>query len=634
MIILFLNHKVKSCGVYQYGLRVFNILKNSKINTYIYKEIDSFNGFNEYIQLIYKFQYDLILYNYHTSTMPWLNHNTIQKQVKNIGIPHETKPTFFDCILTIDPDEVETTYSYNIPRPIYENISNIIDNYEIKNNQIIQFINYNEGNDIPIFGSFGFGFLNKGFDKIISHINSNYDSAIIKLLITFAEFDGDRLKNVSNIVNICNSIPLKPNIKLLISHEFFTNEEILMFLNSNTCNIFLYETTPNRGQIIGISSVIDYAISVNKPIIISDSIMFRNIYTDDICIYKTNIKEAIENSRKIIPKFIEKYSNDKLINKVDKIILTTTNFTKLKGIFYNSKKALCSIHESGLMVFNCLKHSTFYDLTYTEDTEFIYDYDFAIVNEHFTVNNWVTKDMVIKFNKPVFCIVTEITFTEKYIDSSPNFYTAYLLLDSSINEKNNIYGFPRPLNDYPIQPYIPKDIPIIGSFGFATAGKEWHKIVEETQKDFDNAIIRFNIPFASYVPNTSNEINHIVEKCKNILVKPGINVIISQHNFTNQELIDWCSQNTINCFFYNREHLFSSGLCATADQAIISERPLLVSKDRTFRHIHKYLDYYPNISIKEAIDKSLDGVKKMKTDWSCDIFKCKFEKILFKYYQK
>ena len=29
MIVLFLNHKIQSCGVYQYGLRVFNILKKS-----------------------------------------------------------------------------------------------------------------------------------------------------------------------------------------------------------------------------------------------------------------------------------------------------------------------------------------------------------------------------------------------------------------------------------------------------------------------------------------------------------------------------------------------------------------------------------------------------------------------------
>ena len=72
-----------------------------------------------------------------------------------------------------------------------------------------------------------------------------------------------------------------------------------------------------------------------------------------------------------------------------------------------------------------------------------------------------------------------------------------------IDEQSNIYGFPRPLEDfYVIQPYNNDiNIPIIGSFGFATFGKSWYKIVEETQKDFEEAIIRFNIPFATYIPD-------------------------------------------------------------------------------------------------------------------------------------
>jgi hypothetical protein len=48
--------------------------------------------------------------------------------------------------------------------------------------------------------------------------------------------------------------------------------------------------------------------------------MFRNIYSDDICVYKTNIRDAIENSKKLLPNLIEKYSNKNLIDKVNKII--------------------------------------------------------------------------------------------------------------------------------------------------------------------------------------------------------------------------------------------------------------------------------------------------------------------------
>ncbi len=302
-----------------------------------------------------------------------------------------------------------------------------------------------------------------------------------------------------------------------------------------------------------------------------------------------------------------------------------------KGIFYNSKKALCSIHESGLMVYNTLKNSPFYNLTYSEDTEFSYDYDFAIVNDHYTVNNWITKKMIEKFQKPIFCIVTEVTFTENYIDKSPSFYTAYIVLDPSINEKNNVYGFPRPLEDNTTVEYSDNIVPIIGSFGFATTGKNWHKIVEQTQNEFEEAIVRFNIPFATYVPDSQLIINDVIQTCNAVIKNPKIKLEITHNNFTKQELINWCAQNTINCFLYNREHLFSAGLCATTDQAIVSEKPLLVSNDSTFRHIHKYIDYYPNISIKQAILQTQDGVKRMKQEWSSKNFTNKFENILFKY---
>jgi hypothetical protein len=280
---------------------------------YVYKEIENYD---EYINSIITTNPNIIIYNYHNSTMSWLNNNNIQKNIKNIGIPHESNENMFDIILSIDPDQNEINNIFNIPRPIYENIPNMVDTYEIKNRDIYDFINYNQGSEVPIFGSFGFGFTNKGFDKIISTINSQYDKAIIKLIITYAYFDPNKHSNISSVLNLCKSINIKPNIKIIISHTFFTNEEILLFLKSNTCNIFLYDKMYGRG----ISSVIDYAISVNKPFIISDSYMFRNVYSDDICAYKTDINTGIENSHKLLPIFLNKYCNKKLIDKVDYII--------------------------------------------------------------------------------------------------------------------------------------------------------------------------------------------------------------------------------------------------------------------------------------------------------------------------
>lgn len=357
MNILFLNHKIQSCGVYQYGLRLFNILNKSDTNKYIYKEIDCLN---EYIAIINSINPSVIIYNYHVSTMPWLNNTTIYKNIKSVGIPHESNGSFFDTILSIDPDEKETSNLFNIPRPIYENVQELINNCQILDEEIKTFIQYNEGPDIPIFGSFGFGFNNKGFDKIISLVNAQYDKAIIKLIITGAFFDSNRLSNITNVSKSCLSLNTKPGVKVLITHKFFSNEEILWFLNSNDCNIFMYDKMVGRG----ISSTIDYAISVNKPVIISDSYMFRNIYSDDICVYKTDIRTAISNSKKLLPNLIQKYSNNNLINKINLIVNNMTKEDKITQLNTNTNT---SINKS-FNIFNTKITAYYYTENFIEST--------------------------------------------------------------------------------------------------------------------------------------------------------------------------------------------------------------------------------------------------------------------------
>jgi len=306
----------------------------------------------------------------------------------------------------------------------------------------------------------------------------------------------------------------------------------------------------------------------------------------------------------------------------------------MRGIFYNSKKALCSIWESGKMCYDALKTSSFYSLDYSEEQQLDFSYDFAIFNQHLTVNNWMSESIIRQFNKPSFCIVTEVFFSENPIALSPDYFSHYIVLDPTVKETEKLHAFCRPIEDFDLSnvdsELIQYDIPNIFSFGFATHGKEWHKIVELVQNDYDNAFIHFNIPQGTYVPDYmhTEEINKIRNGINTVLKKPGIDIKITSDNYSKEELIDLCSKKTINCFFYNRQHMFRSGLSAVTDQAISSGRPLFVTSDCTFRHIHKYIDCYPKIGIKEAIENTHDGVLKMKNEWSSENFLRKFEKII------
>lgn len=309
--VLFLNHTVPNCGVYQYGLRVYDILKMCTTINYKYFEIESLEQYNNLLSNCNDIK--CILYNYHQSTMSWLNGHTIQRRVKNIGIPHESNSDFFDLIINIDPSDINNPYSS--PRPLFENIDELFERYSPSTNKIKEFINYSEP-DIPIIGSFGFGFDNKGFHKIIEKVNNEYEVAIIKLVIPVAHFDPNGMNTVVSAKDKCIAYNTKPGIKLLITHDFFTNEDLLVFLQSNTINIFMYDRMDGRG----ISSTIDYALSVKRPLGISDSFMFRHIYNSSIDMYKTSISECIQTSVQYYNRFNIEWSNSELINKFKTII--------------------------------------------------------------------------------------------------------------------------------------------------------------------------------------------------------------------------------------------------------------------------------------------------------------------------
>ena len=108
----------------------------------------------------------------------------------------------------------------------------------------------------------------------------------------FAYYDPNSKNNFEIVYSKCLQFNIKSGIKLIITTSFFSIEDILYFLKSNTMNIFLYDKMDGRG----ISSVIDYALSVDTPLGISDSYMFRHIYSDDICLYKSSIFNCFQKS--------------------------------------------------------------------------------------------------------------------------------------------------------------------------------------------------------------------------------------------------------------------------------------------------------------------------------------------------
>lgn len=301
--ILFLNHRQKQCGVYQYGYRSAMILEKSEKYNFIYCEIESES---ELLQSIETHNPGAIIYNYVSATMGWLNKDILLK-FKNIlhyGIYHEGTEDLnggFDKYIMIDSTFADSGNRFSIPRPLFEG-------YETTSHLP----------SIPTIGSFGFGFNNKGFEKLVKLVNKEFDEAIIRLHIPFA-FYGDSDGAISkSIASACESHVTKPNIKLVITHDFLSDEQVLDFLSGNTINAFLYDDMVGRG----LSSVIDYALSVRRPIAITRSHMFRHISNANpsICIDNTSLHEIMKRNGDELKPYSDWHSNSNLIAKYEQIL--------------------------------------------------------------------------------------------------------------------------------------------------------------------------------------------------------------------------------------------------------------------------------------------------------------------------
>lgn len=307
------------------------------------------------------------------------------------------------------------------------------------------------------------------------------------------------------------------------------------------------------------------------------------------------------------------------------------------GIFLNTAKANCSIHESGKMIYQNLLISAKYELDYLEIDENSHQiprsYDFYVFNYHPLTMGWLNTKMLRCLPGVKITFVLEILPNDPFVLCPRHDFDAYCALDPTLNiADKRVYAFPRPLEILDqISSYQEKGIPVIGSFGFATPGKGFELVVDAVNKEFEKAIIRINIPAGKYTDNFFKGLykrdyaEYLEELCKKA-AKPGIQINITHDYMSKKDLIEWCGQNTLNCFLYFRDQ---PGLAATTDQAISSGRPLSVSSNETFRHIHDYIKPYPFQSLKESIALSQPGVLRMRDVWSAKNFVERFEKVLY-----
>ena len=306
---------------------------------------------------------------------------------------------------------------------------------------------------------------------------------------------------------------------------------------------------------------------------------------------------------------------------------------QIKGLFLNTARAKCSIYESGKMSYDCLVLSDTYSLDYQEIDEnsrtIAGNYEFYIFNYHPISMGWLDLDCIKKLPGFKAVIVLEVNINNPFCGCPDHIFDAYLVLDPTIQYfKENVYAFPRPLENKQNTSTSHREspVPIIGSFGFYGDSKGFDKLIDAVNNEFDEAIIKINTLNPDW-GGDSKRFYEFIDYLRKYPTKEKVKVVVTTNYFNKDELINWCAENTLNAFFYNRH---SPGLSATTDQAIASGRPLAISTNPTFRHIHSYIKPYPYLSLKDAIEFTEPLVRKIQEDWKPLNFALKFEEVLLK----
>lgn len=303
--ILVVSGTNQACGIYQYGEYIMHALGQSRKYEFIKINCDDLITFSSIVDM---YNPAAIIYNFHTSTLAWAQGavTKIGKHIKHIMIYHEGGGlSNIDATITLDPYTKEEGSIYN---PGWF---------------ILDYMNRQSLSNVPIFGSFGFAFPGKGFERIINLIQDEFDEAVIRLGIAYAKYGDESGTNALATANYCKSLIKKPNISLEISHELLAIPELLTWLGQNNLNLFLYDTFEGRG----VSSVPIYALSSKRPLALTRSHMFRQMfgYNDSaIFIENKSLQKILEDGVKPLEPFYENFSLEKFVNKyenrIDRII--------------------------------------------------------------------------------------------------------------------------------------------------------------------------------------------------------------------------------------------------------------------------------------------------------------------------
>ena len=304
--VLVANYSVPNCGVYQYGKNLFSVLRGSERMKFHYADVASLPQLDDAVR---GRAYAAVLVNYHPFTLSFARPDAPRRyQIPVVAVMHEmtqaeadTMPRrLFQYYVMGDPTLRESAYVFPTGR--------ILPAYDKER----------PPPEIPTIGTFGFSVATKGYQRLVSAVEQEFDRARIRINIPANGIIDQQAHAARQQAELCRARLSKPGIDLQVTHDFMDDAQLLEFLASNSLNAFLYDYV-ERG---GISSSPDHAMTVRRPLAVSRSIMFRHLHglTPSIIYEDTSLRQIIENGIRPYQHLLDEWSPGKIRSRYEEIM--------------------------------------------------------------------------------------------------------------------------------------------------------------------------------------------------------------------------------------------------------------------------------------------------------------------------
>lgn len=172
---------------------------------------------------------------------------------------------------------------------------------------------------------------------------------------------------------------------------------------------------------------------------------------------------------------------------------------------------------------------------------------------------------------------------------------------------------------------------VVSTFGFPSPWKDIKTVINKMNYEFNEATFRLNFAPASHQEGMSLHQQQI-EIAREIagMANPGIKVEVTDRYMEDAELVNWLAQSSVNVFLSYEERGIQTGgaLLASADMAIASRAPLMVSDNIEARHLSPLMI---SEALKETIERGQPTVEALYQAWSPLNFADRIDKLVREY---